>query len=84
MVDGDISDTSTEIAARQRALRRRASVAERAQMIDELSETTTAIALAGIDRQHPHADASERARLLAARRYGRAFVETGLGRMLAT
>ena len=83
MAGRGITDTSAEVAARQRELLRASSLAQRAAMIEELCAATTAIALAGIDEQHPLATASERTQLLAARRYGRSFSETELGRMLA-
>ncbi|MBT8216903.1 MAG: hypothetical protein KJO17_08650 [Acidimicrobiia bacterium] len=83
MADLGISDTSSDIAARQRERLRGASMAERVELIEQLCDATTAVALAGIDRQHPDATATERAQLLAARRYGSAFAQTALGRMLA-
>lgn len=72
------------MAARQRARLRQASVAERAELIEQLCEATTRLALAGIDRQHPNATAEERRRFLAIRRYGHAFADTPLGRMLTS
>ena len=76
MAELGISDTSPDVAALQRERLRRASLAERVEMIVELCEVTTVIALAGIDRQHPDAAPFERAQLLAARRYGTAFAQT--------
>lgn len=70
-----VSDTSVDIAERHRQRLRRLTIAERAELITELCEATTAMTLAGIARQHPDATVAQRRNLLTARRYGREFAE---------
>lgn len=71
-----LTDTSDDVARRQRERLREMSPSERGDLLAAMCNDVTELALAGIRREHPDATPSEIRRHLLLRRYGSRFVDS--------